>query len=220
MNEIEMTSLTNALRDRKTAKVLADIDAPLPVASDNKETIDALLNEAGWAPFHHPSSSGHQKTLTSPVPWRFYKFDADECRNLLAKLRETDPTSGKILNMLAAADALLQVTWLPDLQDLDSVAEDQEFVGSLRNMEHIAAASAAVQSFLLLATQKGFRTYWSSGGVLRSDAVFERMGIPLQQILLGSIFLFPQDIGTSEIKPGKMRDKRGRTEDWSVWLKA
>ncbi len=220
MNESEMTSLTNAIRDRKTAKVLADIDAPLPVASDNKKTIDALLGEAGWAPFHHPSSSGHQTKLPSPVPWRFYKFDAHECRNLLAKLRETDPASGKILNMLAAADALLQVTWLPDLQDLDSVADDQEFVGSLRNMEHIAAASAAVQSFLLLATQKGYRTYWSSGGVLRSDSVFERMGIPTQQILLGSIFLFPQDVGASEIKPGKMRDTRGGTEDWSVWLKA
>lgn len=215
-----MTSLTTAMRARKTAKVLADIDAPLPVQGEIKETVDALLEEAGWAPFHHPSSSGHQKTLTSPVPWRFYKFDAGECRILLSKLRESDPTSGKILNMLAAADALLQVTWLPDLQDLDSVAENQEFVGSLRNMEHIAAASAAVQSFLLLATQKGYRTYWSSGGVLRSDAVFERMGIPLEQILLGSIFLFPQDVGSAEIKPGKMRDKRGTTDGWSAWLKA
>ena len=212
-----MTSLTESLRLRRTAKVLADIEQPLPVTNENKGLIDALLTEAGWAPFHHPSSSGHHGDLPSPVPWRFYKLDANDCRHLLAALKRSNPTAGKILNMLAAADALLQVTWLPDLQDLDDRTEGQEFVGSLRNMEHIAAASAAVQSFLLLATEKGFQTYWSSGGILRSDAVFARLGIPENQILLGSVFLFPQDVGPSETKPGKLRDKRGSVTDWSTW---
>lgn len=212
-----MTPLTESLRKRRTAKVLADTEAPLPTQGADKALIDALLTEAGWAPFHHPSSSGHHADMPSPVPWRFYKLDADDCRQLLAALKQSDPTAGKILNMLAAADALLQVTWLPDLQDIDDRTEGQDFVGSLRNMEHIAAAAAAVQSFLLLATEKGFQTYWSSGGILRSDTVFKRLGIPENQILLGSVFLFPQDVGPSDVKPGKLRDKRGSLADWSTW---
>lgn len=210
-----MTTLSEALRARRTAKVLGDPEAPLPVGGDHRAAIDALLVEAGLAPYHHPSGSGHHGELSSPVPWRIYKFDAACCRKLLAQLRADHPGAGKILDMLAAADALLQVTWLPDLNE--DCPEGQCFLGTERNMEHIAASAAAVQSFLLLATAHGFQTYWSSGGILRSEDVFGRMAIPVNQVLLGSVFLFPQDVGGAEVRPGKLRDKRGGVGDWSVW---
>ncbi len=66
-------------------------------------------------------------------------------------------------------------------------------------MEHIAAASAAIQNLLLAATARGISNYWSSGGVLRSAQVFQQLGIPRQQILLGAIFLFPSEIGDAEL---------------------
>ena len=119
--------------------------------------------------------------------------------------------------MLAGADALIQATWLPDPILDDNPPDDVAFIGSQRNMEHIAGAAAAVQSFLLLATEAGYRTYWSSGGVLRSAEIFDQLGIPQQQMLLGSVFLFPQDVGGAQIKPGAWHDKRGTPAGWSTW---
>ena len=121
--------------------------------------------------------------------------------------------------MLAAAEFLFQVTWLPDDVAYGAGEGDVDilFGGNMRNMEHIAAASAMTQSILLGATEAGLRTYWSSGGVLRSREVFDHLGIPEGEILLGAVFLFPDDVGESHIKPGKLRELRGTLKDWSVW---
>lgn len=86
----------------------------------------------------------------------------------------------------------------------------------MANMEHIAAASAAVQSFLLAATERGLTTYWSSGGYLRDAATFDYLGIPTEHILLGAVFVFPNDGG--ERIPGGMRDKRSSHAGWSRWV--
>ena len=176
-----------------------------------------MLADAAWAPFHYPSDKSHRGVLESPVPWRFYKVDSAGCRKLMQALSAPDSGAGKITAMLAAADALIQVTWLPDSSADPTLATGPAFEGTQRNMEHIAAASAAVQSLLLLATGHGFKTYWSSGGVLRNQDVFNKLGIPLREKLLGSVFLFPQDVGNAEIKPGSWRDKRGVVSDWSAW---
>lgn len=212
-----MSDLVRALRTRRTEKVLPDPNRPLAPSGDHRSTIDSLVADAGWAPFHYPSGKTHHETLDSPVPWRFYKIDTVGCRKLAAQLNGPDAGAGKIASMLAAADGLVQATWLPDPVDGNSQSDDTVFTGSQRNMEHIAAASAAVQSFLLLATEAGYRTYWSSGGVLRSPGLFTQLKIPTTEILLGSIFLFPQDTGDAEIKPGGWRDKRGDFSSWSVW---
>ena len=80
----------------------------------------------------------------------------------------------------------------------------------------IAATSAAVQSFLLAATERGLTTYWSSGGYLRDAATFDYLGIPTEQILLGAVFVFPNDGG--ERIPGGLRDKRSGHAGWSRWV--
>ena len=124
----------------------------------------------------------------------------------------------KVPAMLAAADYLLQVTWLPDPESGPvQPAESPELVfsGTLRNMEHLAAAAAFAQSLLLGASSCGYKTYWSSGGALRKPQVFEWLGIPDNQILIGSIFLFPGETGTADVKPGAMAEKRGSLADWS-----
>ncbi len=206
--------ISQVIRSRQTSKVLGDIDQPLEPTGLEREEIDAWLAAAGNAPFHYQAERLHREKLTSQVPWRMYKLDANACRELLSELKISAPEAGKILNMLAACDALVLATWTPDQCDDDQFM----FEGTERNMEHIAAASAAVQNLILMATGAGYRTYWSSGGVLRTPVVFERFDIPLCEILLGAIFIYPDDVGSSEIKEGKLKDARGELKDWSRWV--
>ncbi|MEM7213949.1 MAG: nitroreductase family protein [Pseudomonadota bacterium] len=211
--------MLDSLRKRRTVKMIGDPAAPEPGGNISRERIDKLLAAAGNAPFHQPCDRIHQNSLTSPVPWRCYKLDSVGCRKLMSALIASgDPT--KVPNMLAAAEALLQVTWLPDP---DTISPDQTedsitvFAGTIRNMEHIAAASSFVQSVLLAVDDEGLGSYWSSGGILRRGEVFGRLGIPEDEILLGSIFLFPSEPTNSETKPGKLSQMRGTVEDWSRW---
>lgn len=214
-----MSDLTAVIQSRRTDKVLASPDSPLPTNGNHRESVDALLAGAGQAPYHFPNDPSYRTTMNSPVPWRFYKVDSPGCRKLMAQLATPDAGAGpnKIASMLAAADALIQVTWQPEKSD-QPPAQGQEFVASQRNMEHIAASAAAVQSLLLMATDHGYRTYWSSGGLLRNKEMFAQLGIDEREVLLGAIFLFPQDVGEAQVKAGAWRDKRGSPNDWSTWV--
>ncbi|MEM9279306.1 MAG: hypothetical protein AAGA76_12090, partial [Pseudomonadota bacterium] len=155
----------------------------------------------------------------SPVPWRVYKLDSQTCRKLMSDMLVAGDMT-KIPNMLAAAQFLFQITWLPDPGTIKgdvTAKEGPVFEGTLRNMEHIAAASAFVQSLLLATGDAGYKTYWSSGGPLRGPELFEKIGIPTTELLLGSVFLFPSVLENAEIKPGAMAEKRGTLNDWSRW---
>lgn len=227
-----MDSILDVIRSRKTTKVMSDsaLRSTLPVA-----TIERLLEAAHWAPFHKACDESHrQSDLQSKVPWRMTVVNAAMCR----QLRERLPLEkvGKIPAMLAAAEALIQVTWLPSVRrdlgaefDLEmpqpSPGKDDGapmFEANRLNMEHIAAASAAIQNLLLAATAEGVSNYWSSGGVLRERLVFEMLGIPASQILLGSIFLFPSAAAVArepvQVVDSKLRDQRGGSKDWARWV--
>ena len=211
-------NLKNAIETRHTLKVLADPEAPWDVpAPDARERFANLLEFAVQAPFHKPAHDSHrEEPLTSPVPWRFHAIDGENCRRLLEKLKAEDVESGKIKNMLAAADGLVLTTWLPNPSD--ETLGFQEYAGTFANMEHIAAASSAIQNLLLLATAEGWNSYWSSGGVLRSELVFSWSGINTAEILLGAVFLFPADTRDASSKPGSLRDRKGPAETWSRWV--
>jgi nitroreductase len=201
------------IRERRTTKVLAD--EPLPVA-DARQVVEELVATAGWAPFHRVAARVHTESgaLTSIVPWRFHLLDAPACRALRQALLERGDRS-KIPRMLAAATALVQATWLPNPPKGPVTGL---FEATEENMEHVAAAGAAVQNLLLAATARGIPNYWSSGGALRDAEAFGWMGIPAGEILLGSVFLFPADTGDAEVNPGSHRDRRGAPTDWSRWV--
>ena len=214
--------LKDALSNRFTSKVIGNTAAPHNTNQVSEDQIDDLLDASANAPFHYVCTANHQKTFSSPVPWRAYKLNAAQCNNLMQEMLRMDDKT-KIPNMLAAAEYLIQVTWLPDEGTLiNQQANDKTgpiFQGTMRNMEHIAAASSFIQSILLAATDLGYRTYWSSGGPLREKPVFDLMSISKAELLLGSIFLFPASPINAEIKPGANRDKRGSASDWSKWCK-
>lgn len=206
-------TVDRVIRARRTTKVLADVALP---AVDARRTVEELVAVAGWAPFHKPAARVHLEPggMTSIVPWRFHLVDAPGCRALREVLLERGDRS-KIPRLLGAAAALVQGTWLPNpprgpVEGLFEATEE--------NMEHVAAAGAAVQSLLLAATARGIPTYWSSGGVLRGAEAFGWLGIPAGEILLGSVFLFPAEHPGAEVNPGAHRDRRGAPSDWSRWV--
>lgn len=206
-----MTTLMTHARARKTLKLLGDPANPAPATGLDRATVEALVEAAGWAPFHRPAHAAREAGNPVCEPWRFTMLDAPACRALLPRLSEIPKPPGKIANMLAVADALLLVTWVPEPSDAGW--EATEF-----NMEHIAAGSAAIQTLLLAATEQGIHSYWSSGGALGTAEAFEMLGIDAGDVLLGAIFLFPDPPETAEAVPGKMRDKRSDRTAWSRWV--
>ncbi len=212
-NSVTLLDTDSAMRSRKTTKVLAEADLPV---NDLGGLVEELLAAAAMAPFHRACDVAHRAgtDLAGIEPWRFYVVDAAGCR--LLRQRIPRENAGKIPAMLAAADALLLTTWLPNPpSERFQLAPEAEFEPTLANMEHIAAASAAIQNLLLAATARGVASYWSSGGILRSSEVFNLTGIPANQILLGAVFLFPAEVGDSTVVGSKLRDKRCPARDWS-----
>lgn len=206
---------------RKTLKVLAKDAFPL---ADHRPIIERLLAVAGWAPFHKICGANHrgEGQLTGIEPWRFHSLDAPACRALRLRVIDRE-AAGKIPAMLASADAMIMATWLPNPPSTpaDLPLDNESFEPTLGNVEHIAAASAAVQSLLLAATAAGFETYWSSGGILRSPGTFGDLGIPTEQRLLGALFLFPGNVQASdrvEIAESKLRSQRCAATQWSRWV--
>jgi nitroreductase len=212
MGEDTAAIVDGVIRDRRTVKVLAD--APFPV-QEARQVVEELVAAAGWAPFHRVAARVHTDgALTSIVPWRFHLLDADGCRALRQALLDRGDKS-KVPRMLASATALIQATWLPNPAKGEHTGL---FEATEENLEHIAAAGAAVQNLLLAATARGIPNYWASGGALRGADAFRWMGIPAREILLGAIFLFPADPRDAEVSAGSHRDNRGAPADWSRWV--
>lgn len=213
MNSLEgnPTAVDHAIMNRKTVKVLAAEDLPV---RDVRDTLADLVQLAGMAPFHRACEEMHRAEgeLAGIEPWRFYIVDAENCRRLKHQIPLEN--AGKIPAMLSAADALIIATWLPN----SGPEGDGLFDPTLGNMEHIAAASAAVQNLLLAATARGIANYWSSGGVLRERAVFQKLNIPDREILLAAIFFFPQETGAAEVASSKLREHRSSANHWSRWI--
>ena len=203
-----------AIQARRTLKVIADASSPWPPGDGIDQALDEMIRLAGMAPFHKPADKSYREDLVALVPWRFHVLDSRNCRALLANLNGRGIDGGKISGMLAAADALVQVTWLPN-PPKDPEPGSALFSPTLENMEHSAAASAAVQNLLLATASRGIPNDWSSGGILREPTQFDLLGIPRHEILLGSIFLFPTDTRDADLHEGKLRAMREPVSDWA-----
>ena len=201
------------IRERKTLKVLSEKQYPFILA---RVVVEELLEAASWAPFHRPAAKSHCEgsDLSSKVPWRSYVLDTNNCRSLRQTLLDAGDTT-KIHQMLMSATNLIQFTWLPNPK---SAGSDHLYDPTLENMEHIAAASSAIQNLLIAATAREIQTYWSSGGSLRKPETMKLLGIPGNEILLGSIFLFGPITKGCATSPGKLRDLRGPQNTWSRWV--
>lgn len=211
----EILNTLQSIRQRRTLKVTSE--QALPIKPLDEELIYTLISSAFYAPHHYPCSANHQKHLPSPLPWRFYVLCSETCRQLAAKITTEEIPAGKIIGMLNSADYLIQSTWCPFP---NTTQQDELFAGNLINMEQIAASGAAIQNLLLTATALGYENYWSSGGILRNQPISGWLTIPETEILLGSLFIFPNtnDLQANEentlfATPSKRRNNRGNIND-------
>ena len=214
------------IKSRKTAKVLAHEPWTPSITKEEQEQLtQELLQLAAHAPYHYKSTERYkdlERGLTSSLPFRCYTLTSDDCRAAAHYIEEEAIPAGKVQNMLWASDIMMVMTWLPDVfgeqGDVDNLAAEQlPFTGTIRNMEHIAAASAATQNVLLGATARGLPNYWSSGGMLRQKELRDFLKIPLNELMLGCLFVFPKDsdVRVCDVKSGKLRDQGKEIELWS-----
>lgn len=197
--------LQEAIEKRRTLKVLADKNVEV---KDISLDVQEIIKMGGKAPFHYINATSALKNLKSLAPWRFYVLEGESCRKLSDFLIENNIDGGKIINMLRAAQTLIQVTWTPE-------KEVEPLLASNSNIEHIAATSAAIQNMLLTATSLGYENYWSSGGVLRETFIKEHLKIPTDELLLASLFLFDQDTASMKTKKGALRGRQGDVSSFS-----
>lgn len=205
-------AVAEAFANRKTTRAFGDPAAPRAPDGLPRATLEEMLRLAGNAPFHyaaHPEARGEGPR----EPWRAYPFEAPACRSFIAKLDPAD-NPNKIPTLLAAAEALICVTWLPDPTE-EGAPEMNE-----RNIEHVAAASSFVQSLLTVGTALGLPNFWSTGGLLQQRKYLEMMGARPAERLLGAVFFFPRDLSGLELKGGALRPERSAPEAWTRWVAA
>ncbi len=202
-------SIEAVIRTRRTEKVLCDPDATRPVPPDvakrNRDIVLHAIKTAGWAPFHYP-----RKVDGIAEPWRAHVLWHDDAHKAALHLRDELGVTSKGPRLAAACSALVLVTWLPECLDPQSQTDEKR----ARDEEHLAAAAAMVQNFLLLLTAHGMGTYWSSGGSFKGLEMYTYLGIPETERLLAALFIeYPEMMDDSkDRKPGSQRDNR--CEDW------
>lgn len=198
--------LETIIKRRRTEKVLGSVDQPVQVPEEveqrNRALVLEALRTAGWAPFHYPRGVDG-----IAEPWRAYFLSHRDCQRLAVELRDRFNVTSKEPSLLSGCGAMVLVTWLPESGEEERITP----VVAARNEEHLAASSAMVQNLLLLLTALEMGNYWSSGGILRSAELFQRLGISAEEQLLGAIFIEYPDAPspTSDRKPGAQRRNRG-----------
>lgn len=225
----------SVIRARRTSKVLLPVELREEQqsrwTSEHADELQCMLDTAAWAPFHKKVHEHHiSADLDSPMPWRFHVLGPEACTRLLSYLEQqahadTDPKwnrawQSKIKDMISGCGVLIQATWLPDPIEpgVDASADQAIVEFTHKNIEHVAAASSAVQSLLLAAESRQWLSYWSSGGILRDDDVFDFIGINRSEQLLGSVFLTPQAHARARILEGSLREQRGDQSGWVHWV--
>ena len=219
-----------AIVSRRTSKVLLPVELrheqQAAWTDDHSNTLQRMLQAAAWAPFHKRAHEQYQsEALDAVMPWRFHVAGPEACTALLAFLKQqadTFPDSkwsrawqSKISNMISGCGVLVQATWLPEPLEIDEqLAVTDEPVFSQKNIEHVAAASSAIQNLLVAAQSHQWLSYWSSGGILREEAVFDYLNIDRREKLLGSVFLSPEPHASARIIDGGLRDQRGNLSGW------
>lgn len=215
---MHLNQLLNIINERRTTKVRIGFEHSI-TPKLSQEELNKIVSAAHNAPFHYPChESFRTEELSSVVPWRFFSLDGYSCRKLSTRLLKEKTgieTIEAITEMLNAAEGMSLVYWLPN--ELDSIEQTKGGYPSQKNMENIAAASAAVQNVLLAATSNKLLSYWYSGGLFRfEEEVLNWLKIPLPKtLLLGAIFFFPNTNHPEAKKiPGAWKNQRGRQEDW------
>jgi nitroreductase len=214
--------LESIIRTRQTWKVLGDPADPLTfppgIAEANLAVVKHSIAIAGFAPFHYDRGVGEVAE-----PWRVHVLPHPVCRQIAIGLPQWFELkrSNKLPPMLAACGCVVIVNWLPQFRSPNSNdAPVGLTIDKAKQIEiddeHLQATSAMVQNLLLLLTEQGLGSYWSSGGQLASPEMFHRLGINKSEKLAAAIFVeFPDGVGpVSDRLAGKNRALRSPADKW------
>lgn len=209
-------AVRTVIRRRKTTKVFASVEQPLPVDSALVQRCDAMvrqcIDDAGWAPFHFDR---HADEVAEP--WRVHWLNQNGCRRVAGQLGQwfTDLKPGnKMPSLLAACGCVALVTWIPQTA---TPGEDPQKLIAV-NEEHLAASAAYIENLLLLLEACGMASYWSSGSLFKTPIGFQKLGIPSDQQLIACIFVDYSPLDTAravEIAGGGQRARRSPSAKWT-----
>ena len=223
-NNMATKDIDQIIKKRKTEKYIAKEQISTQNDDEYKNVVKELLELASHAPVHYTKNVDikNNSELNSFLPYRIYVLDSNKCRETSNFINENEINAGKITNMLYAADTLFVVTWIPEPHPENKDGSNNEvfFEGSVKNMEHIAAASSAIQNILLGATSRDIPNYWSSGGKIRDNEIRNYLKIPTDEIIIGTVFLFPKEINTQivQIKEGALHNQDKSLNTWSKYI--
>jgi len=160
-----------AVRLRRSVKPEAMRPDPIP-----RETLEALLEAANWAPSHG---------LTEP--WRFVVCTGDAKRELgLALLAgstggepvaDDDPRRAKIMKKVETAPVVVALICEPST------------AANIFEHEEIASVAMAVQNLHLCARSLGLAAFWSSGKKAFGPEVARFLNLTPAQRCLGVLYL-------------------------------
>jgi len=213
----DFQTLTRVVQQRRTLKVMGDVDAPVQIdsqtAEKNRARVLQAVKAADSAPFHYDRHCDNV-----PQPWRVNILWHQSCQIIASNFYQwfDDVKPGnKLPSMLSACGGCVLVSWLPQIDG----GGDEAFTRSKQiqiDQEHLAATSSYVQNLLLLLTAANMGTYWSSGGQFCGRPMMDRLAMEAGQQLLAAVFVeFPGTNGNAVQRlPGKLADKRAGAESW------
>ena len=146
----------------------------------SRAAIEQLLEAATWAPNHH---------LTQP--WRFFVLTGEARRALgeaMARATVGDPATHPLDE---AARAAYERTAAKPLRApvVIAVAVEPAAGAKIREVEEVAAGSAAVQNMLLAAHALGLAAIWRTGGACDEPAVKAFFDLAPEAHLLGFVYV-------------------------------
>lgn len=165
------------------------------------EVIEALLENANWAPTHG---------LTEP--WRFVVFTNDGLQKLAdfqSNLYQKKSTEAGTFDVAKFDKLRLKPL---KASHIIAIGMKRSIGSKIPEIEEVEAVACAVQNMYLTASAHGVGCYWGSGGVTYMDEAKSFFGLEEQDKLLGFLYL--------GIPKGKWpTGKRGSIEEKVRWVK-
>ncbi|MEL6671694.1 MAG: nitroreductase [Bacteroidota bacterium] len=139
----------------------------------SREEIEALLENAHWAPNHGKTEPWFFKVFTGPSLKTLGEAQAKIYQEVTSEESFDQKKYDKLLNRPLACSHVIAICMKRGANPKIPVIEE------------IEAVAAAVQNMHLTATALGLGAYWSSGGVVYHDRMREWMGLGEEDKLLG-----------------------------------
>jgi len=188
----EHTLMIEAIKSRRTiGRVKQD-----PVA---KETIETLLEAAKWAPSHHNTQ-----------PWRFIVMTGQGRQKLGEGYAKVTAAENGELDAERLQREIKKAFRSPVvIAAICSPGDDPRAIKA----EEMAAAHAAVQNLLLMASTLGLGAIWRSGAPMYHPVMKEHFALREDEELVGFIYL-----GYPDMEPPAIGRKD--IEQFTTWLDA